>query len=74
MTFSLSSLSLSFAVNEILQELHLCDRRPLHHGAWLPDTLDTILNCPRGQSTPQSGGRRQNQSANTQKLFPEKTL
>merc|ERR1719213_778132 len=47
------------------------DCRPLHHGAWLPDTLDHPQLSTGGQSTTQSGGRRQN-SANTQKLFPEK--
>ena len=28
-----------------LQEVHLCDRRPVHHGPWLPDTLGPPI-CP----------------------------
>merc|ERR1712037_491729 len=46
-------------------ELHLCDCRPLHHGAWIPDTLDH----PQ-LSTTQSGGRDRIQQ--TLKNFPRK--
>merc|ERR1712088_422391 len=51
-------------------EFHLCDCRPLHHGAWLPDTLDHPQLSTGGQSTTQSGGRRQNSA--TLKNFSQK--
>merc|ERR1712018_106428 len=35
-------------------ELHLCDCRPLHHGSWLPDTLELskrrAVNIPVGRT------------------------
>merc|ERR1712088_205335 len=52
-------------------EFHLCDCRPLHHGAWLPDTLDHLqLSKRRADNTPV--GRTETEFSKHTKTFPRK--
>merc|ERR1711970_538147 len=54
-------------------ELHLCDCRPLHHGAWLPDTLDhPHLPKRRADNTPV--GRTETEFSKHTKTFPRKKM
>ena len=56
--------------NNDLQELHLCDCRPVHHGSWLPVTLDHPHLSNGGQSNlSRADGDRIQQ---THKNFPQK--
>ena len=56
--------------NNDLQELHLCDCRPVHHGSWLPVTLDHPHLSNGGQS---NLSRAETESSKHTKTFPRKT-
>merc|ERR1712228_1076326 len=51
-------------------ELHLCDCRPVHHGSWLPVTLDHPHLSNGGQS---NLSRAETESSKHTKTFPRKT-
>ena len=56
-----------------LQEVHLCDRRPVHHGPWLPDTLGPPI-CPSTGGQKNLSRADEDRFQQTHKNFSQKKL